>query len=95
MGKEPVPPPIRIQDIINTFSNSIRASIDTILQVDSRILNDTSPKDFILRYCTSPLKTFEIELTEGYSIENLKALVEKIIWRWEKGPKLKVKGCEH
>src|SRR5215467_7028468 len=28
--------------------------------------------------------------TEGYSIENLKALVEKIIWRWEKGPKLKV-----
>jgi hypothetical protein len=27
--------------------------------------------------------------TEGYSIENLKALVEKIIWRWEKGPQLK------
>jgi uncharacterized protein YndB with AHSA1/START domain len=27
---------------------------------------------------------------EGYSLENLKALVEKIIWRWEKGPKLKV-----
>jgi uncharacterized protein YndB with AHSA1/START domain len=28
--------------------------------------------------------------TEGYSIENLKALVEKIIWRWEKGPQIKV-----
>jgi len=28
--------------------------------------------------------------TEGYATQNLKALVEKIIWRWEKGPQIKV-----
>ena len=37
--------------MINAFQNVIRASLDTMLQIDSKKLDEISPQDFIFNYC--------------------------------------------
>jgi hypothetical protein len=49
-------------DIINAFQNSIKASLDTILQTDSQELAEISPQDFIFNYCSTPLELLDIRI---------------------------------
>src|SRR4051812_15779751 len=49
-------------DIINAFQNSIKASLDTILQIDSQELAEMSPQDFIFNYCSTPLEPLDIQV---------------------------------
>jgi hypothetical protein len=50
--------------MINTFQNSIKASLETILQIDSEELDEISPQDFILDYCSIPLERRSIRILE-------------------------------
>jgi hypothetical protein len=52
----------RLMDIINAFQNSIKASLDTILQIDSQELAEISPQDFIFNYCSTPLEPLDIRV---------------------------------
>ncbi len=49
-------------DIINAFQNSIKASLDTVLQIDSHELAEISPQDFIFNYCSTPLEPLDIRV---------------------------------
>src|SRR5919108_485271 len=52
-------------DIINAFQNNVKASLDTILQIDSqKLLAESSPQDFILDYCLTPLESLGIQVLE-------------------------------
>jgi hypothetical protein len=51
-------------DVINAFQNSIKASLDTVLQIDSQELAEISPQDFIFDYCSTPLKLLDIRVLE-------------------------------
>jgi hypothetical protein len=51
-------------DVINAFQNSIKASLDTVLQIDSQELAEISPQDFIFDYCSMPLKLLDIRVLE-------------------------------
>jgi hypothetical protein len=52
----------QLVDIINAFQNSIKASLDTILQIDSQELAEISPQDFIFNYCSTPLEPLDIRI---------------------------------
>jgi hypothetical protein len=52
----------QLMDILNAFQNSIKASLDTILQIDSQELAKISPQDFIFNYCSTPLKLLDIQV---------------------------------
>jgi hypothetical protein len=52
----------QLMDIINAFQNSIKASLDTILQIDSQELAEISPQDFIFNYCSTALAQLDIQL---------------------------------
>ena len=52
----------QLMDIINAFQNSIKASLDTILQIDSQELAEISPQDFIFNYCSTPLEPLDIRV---------------------------------
>jgi hypothetical protein len=49
-------------DIINSIQNSIKASLDTVLQIDSHELAEISPQDFIFNYCSTPLEPLDIRV---------------------------------
>jgi hypothetical protein len=49
-------------DIINAFQNSIKASLETVLQIDSQELAEISPQDFIFNYCSTPLEPLDIRV---------------------------------
>jgi hypothetical protein len=51
-------------DVINAFQNSIKASLDTVLQIDSQELAEISPQDFIFDYCSTALKLLDIRVLE-------------------------------
>lgn len=51
-------------EIINAFYNSIRASLDTILQTDSQQLAILSPRDFIFHFCSTPLEPLGIQVLD-------------------------------
>lgn len=51
-----------LMDIINAFQNSIKASLDTILQIDSQELAEISPQDFIFNYCSKALEQLDIQV---------------------------------
>jgi hypothetical protein len=61
MGNEN-PVDSQLIDIINAFQNSIKASLDTILQTDSQELAEISPQDFIFKYCSTPLELLDIRI---------------------------------
>jgi hypothetical protein len=61
MGNEN-PVDSQLIDIINAFQNSIKASLDTILQTDSQELAEISPQDFIFNYCSTPLELLDIRI---------------------------------
>jgi hypothetical protein len=61
MGNEN-PVDSQLIDIINAFQNSIKASLDTILQTDSQELAEISPQDFIFNYCSTPLELWDIRI---------------------------------
>jgi hypothetical protein len=61
MGNES-PVDSQLIDIINAFQNSIKASLDTILQTDSQELAEISPQDFIFNYCSTPLEPLDIRI---------------------------------
>ena len=52
----------QLMDIINAFQNSIKASLDTILQIDSQELAEISPQDFIFNYCSTALAQLDIQI---------------------------------
>lgn len=52
----------QLMDIINAFQNSIKASLDTILQIDSQELAEISPQDFIFNYCSTALAQLDIQV---------------------------------
>lgn len=52
----------QLMDIINAFQNSIKASLDTILQIDSQELAEISPQDFIFNYCSTALEQLDIQV---------------------------------
>jgi|SRR5215212_2005373 len=52
----------QLMDIINAFQNSIKASLDTILQIDSQELAEISPQDFIFNYCSTLLEPLDIRI---------------------------------
>ena len=52
----------QLMDVINAFQNSIKASLDTILQIDSQELAEISPQDFIFNYCSTPLRPLDIRV---------------------------------
>jgi hypothetical protein len=52
----------QLMDIINAFQNSIKASFDTILQIDSRELAEISPQDFVFNYCSTALEPLDIQV---------------------------------
>ena len=52
----------QLMDIINAFQNSIKASFDTILQIDSRELAEISPQDFVFNYCSTALELLDIQV---------------------------------
>jgi hypothetical protein len=47
-------------DMLNAFQNSIKASLETILQIDSEELDEILPQGFILDYCSIPLERLSI-----------------------------------
>ncbi len=49
-------------DTINVIQNSIKASLDTIFQIDSQELAEISPQDFIFNYCSTPLEPLDIRV---------------------------------
>jgi hypothetical protein len=51
-------------DVINAFQNSIKASLDTVLQIDPQELAEISPQDFIFDYCSTPSKLLDIRVLE-------------------------------
>jgi hypothetical protein len=51
-------------DTINAFQISIKACLETILQIDSEELDEISPQDFILDYCSIPLERLSIRILE-------------------------------
>jgi hypothetical protein len=51
-------------DVINAFQNSIKASLDTVLQIDSLELAENSPQDFIFDYCSTTLEPLNIQVLE-------------------------------
>ena len=61
MGNEN-PVDSQLVDIINVFQNSVKASLDTILQTDSQELAEISPQDFIFNYCSTPLEPLDIRI---------------------------------
>jgi hypothetical protein len=61
MGNEN-PVDSQLIDIINVFQNSVKASLDTILQTDSQELAEIPPQDFIFNYCSTPLKPLDIRI---------------------------------
>lgn len=61
MGNEN-PVDSQLIDIINAFQNSIKASLDTILQTDSQELAEISPQDFIFNYCSTALELLDIRI---------------------------------
>jgi hypothetical protein len=52
----------QLMDIINAFQNSIKASLDTILQIDSQELAEISSQDFIFNYCSTALAQLDIQV---------------------------------
>ena len=52
----------QLMDIINAFQNSIKASLDTILQIDSQELAEISPQDFTFNYCSTALEQLDIQV---------------------------------
>jgi hypothetical protein len=64
MGNDNNPVDNQLIDVINAFQNSIKASLDTILQIDSQELAEISPQDFIFDYCSTPLKLLDIRVLE-------------------------------
>jgi hypothetical protein len=63
MGKDN-PVDNQLIDVINAFQNSIKASLDTVLQIGSQELAEISPQDFIFDYCSTPLKLLDIRVLE-------------------------------
>lgn len=61
MGNES-PIDSQLKDIINALQNSIKASLDTILQIDSQEFDKISPKDFIFNYCSTSLEALDIRV---------------------------------
>jgi hypothetical protein len=64
MGNDNNPVDNQLIDVINAFQNSIKASLDTVLQIDSQELAEISPQDFIFDYCSTPLKLLDIRVLE-------------------------------
>jgi hypothetical protein len=62
MGNDNNPVDNQLIDVINAFQNSIKASLDTALQIDSQMLAEISPQDFIFDYCSTPLKLLDIRV---------------------------------
>jgi hypothetical protein len=64
MGNDNNPVDNQLIYVINAFQNSIKASLDTVLQIDSLELAEISPQDFIFDYCSTPLKLLDIRVLE-------------------------------
>jgi len=60
MGEIPIDSQLR--DIINAFQNSIKACVNTALQIDSKEFDEISPKDYLLNYCSTSLEALDIRV---------------------------------